>query len=185
MSRAISYSSSSSRPPRRPLGTLRVPYSAIPVTTPAPTVRPPSRIANRSPSSSPPRAELRVPVDRPRLRQPHPPLDLFLLPPPQQHPDVVPRHRLVQRLAEHLQPRHHRPPRLRPQPDDLYLFPPPPLPPLHPARGHRAPAGDRENVLHRHQEGLLHFPHRRRDVRIYRVHQLVDLVHPLVLPAAD
>src|SRR3990172_5557782 len=78
------------------------------------------------------RLELRVRVDRPRLRQHHPPLDLVLLHPPQQHPDVVPRHRLVQGLAEHLQPRHHRPPRLRPQPDDLHLFPHLHLPPLHP-----------------------------------------------------
>src|SRR3990170_2919271 len=79
------------------------------------------------------RPELQVRVDRPRLRQHHPPLDLFLLHPPQQYPDVVPRHRLVQRLAEHLQPRHHRPPRLPPQPDDLHLFPPPHLPPPSPS----------------------------------------------------
>src|SRR5207249_636926 len=130
------------------------------------------------------RLELRVRLDAPRLRQHHPPLDLFLLPPPppppplfpppppapplahpphppldlfllhppQHHAHVVPRHRLVQRLAEHLDPRHHRLLRLRPQSHDLYLFPHLHLPPLHPPRRHRPPPRDRENVLHRHQE---------------------------------
>src|SRR5438876_1208360 len=58
--------------------------------------------------------------------------------------------------------------------------PPPPLPP--PPPRHRPPPRDRENVLHRHQERLLHFPLRRRDVRVHRVHQRPQLVHPLVLP---
>src|SRR5207249_6264748 len=107
---------------------------------------------------------------------------LFLLHPPQQHPHVVPRPRLVQRLAEHLAPRHHRLLRLRPQPHALYLFPHLHLPPLHPPRRHRPPPRDREDVLHRHQERLLHFPLRRRDVRVHRVHQRPQLVHPLVLP---
>src|SRR5579872_935212 len=83
------------------------------------------------------RHELRVRVDRPRLRQHHPPLDLVLLHSPQQHPDVVPRHRFVQHFPEHLQPRRHRLLRLRPQPHDLHflphLQPPPPPPPPAPA----------------------------------------------------
>src|SRR2546427_878791 len=82
------------------------------------------------------RLELRVRRDAPRLRQHHPPLHLLLLRPPQQHPNVVPRLPLVQHLAKHLHPRHHRAAR-RPQPHDLHLPPPllpPPLPPppLHP-----------------------------------------------------
>src|SRR3989304_3831663 len=81
MSRAISYSSSSSRPPRRPLGTLRVSYSTIPVTTPAPTVRPPSRMANRSP---PPRRQRDVPrhVRRPKVELRPVPREERRVPPP-------------------------------------------------------------------------------------------------------
>src|SRR5207302_404440 len=128
------------------------------------------------------RLELRVRLDAPRLRQHHPPLDLFLLHPPQQHAHVVPRHRLVQRLAEHLNPRHHRLLRLRPQPHDLYLFPHLHLPPLHPPRRHRPPPRDREHVLHCHQARLLHLPLRRRDVRVHRVHPRPPPVPPLALP---
>src|SRR2546427_5674653 len=128
------------------------------------------------------RLELRVRPDTPRLRQHHPPLDLFLLDPAQQHAHVVPRHRLVQRLAEHLDPRHHRPLRLRPQPHDLHLFPYLHLPALHPPRRHRPPPRDREDVLHRHQKRLFPFPPRPRNVRVHRVHPRPDLFHPLVLP---
>src|SRR6266536_3462914 len=79
------------------------------------------------------RLELGVRRDRLRRRHAHPPLQVLLLDPPQQQPDVVPRDRLVHRLAEHLHPRHHRLPRL-PQPHDLHLVPhlhppPPPTPP--------------------------------------------------------
>src|SRR5579864_1664785 len=118
------------------------------------------------------RGELRVRVDRPRLRQHHPPLDLVLLHPPQQHPNVVPRLRLVQHLPEHLDPRRHRLLRRRPQPHDLHFLPQLQPPPLPPPRRHRPPPRDRENVLHAHQERLVHFPHRRRNVTVHRVHQL-------------
>src|SRR3989475_5387284 len=79
------------------------------------------------------RLELRVRLDTPRLRQHHPPLDLFFLPPPRQHPHVGPRHRLVQRLAEPLPPPHPPPLRPRPPPHHLprlpHLSPPAPPPP--------------------------------------------------------
>src|SRR5688572_29151958 len=75
--------------------------------------------------------EVRVRRDRPRLRQHHPPLDLVLLDAPQQEPHVVPRLPLVQQLAEHLHPRHHR---LLGRPEahqrhPLPHLPHPPLPP--------------------------------------------------------
>src|SRR5437667_452708 len=98
---------------------------------------------------------------------------------------LPPRHRLGARLAQHLDPRHHRLLRLRPQPHDLHLFPYLQLPSLHPPRRHRPPPRDREDVLHRHQERLVHFPLRRRDVRVHRVHQRPQFVHPLVLPPRD
>src|SRR3972149_2507126 len=107
MSRAISYSSSTSRPPRRfpvaprhpPPPPRRQRDAPRHVRRPKVELRPVPREERRVP---PPlflrqhvhlRPELQVRVDRPRLRQHHPPLDLFLLHPPQQHPDVVPRHR--------------------------------------------------------------------------------------------
>ena len=50
--------------------------------------------------------------------------------PRSKQPHVVPRLRLVQQLAEHLHPRHHRLPRL-PKPHDLHLVPHLHLPALH------------------------------------------------------
>src|ERR1051325_8260926 len=66
--------------------------------------------------------KLRVRRDALRLRQPHPPLHLVLLPPPQQQPHVIPRLPLVQQLAEHLHPRHHRL-LVRPKPHHLHFLP--------------------------------------------------------------
>src|SRR2546427_4133945 len=114
------------------------------------------------------RLELRVRRDAPRLRQHHPPLHLLLLRPPQQPPYVVPRLPLVQHLAKHLHPRHHRAAR-RPQPHDLHLIPHLHHPPLAPPRHHRPPPTDRKHILYRHQKRLLHPPHRRRNVPVHRL----------------
>src|SRR5438034_4986119 len=88
------------------------------------------------------RLELGVRRDRLRRHHAHPPLQVLFLDPPQQQPDVVPRNRLVHRLAEHLHPSHHRLPRL-PQPHDLHLVPhlhpPPPRTPPPPHPPPRAP----------------------------------------------
>src|SRR6266850_1349403 len=79
--------------------------------------------------------ELLVRLDRARLGQHLPPLDLFLVDPPQQRPDIVPRLPLVQQLAEHLHARHHRLARVL-DPHDLHFLAhlpdPPPHPPPHP-----------------------------------------------------
>src|SRR5262249_30369438 len=79
------------------------------------------------------RLELGMRRDRPRRHHAHPPLQVLLLDPPQQQPNVVPRNRLVHALAEHLHPRHHRVARL-PQPHPLHLAPRPHLPALRPPR---------------------------------------------------
>src|SRR3972149_1238761 len=79
------------------------------------------------------RLELPVRLDRPRLGEHLPPLYLLLVDPPQQTPHIVPRLPLVQELAEHLHPRHHRLLRL-PDPHNLDLFPHLPDPPLGPPR---------------------------------------------------
>src|SRR5207253_4092036 len=82
------------------------------------------------------RLELLVRLDRARLGQHLPPLHLFLVHPPQERPDVVPRLPLVEELAKHLHPRHHALRRLlrySPDPDPAPpLHTPPPPPPPHP-----------------------------------------------------
>src|SRR5262245_34701284 len=127
--------------------------------------------------------ELRVRRDRLGRAHHHPALQVLLLHPPQQQPDVVPRDRLVHRLAEHLDTGHHRVPRL-PQSHHLHLVPDLHLPPLHPSRPHRPASRDREHVLHRHQQRLVHLARRRRYVLVHRLHQRQDrLVRLRVLAA--
>src|SRR5437660_1211848 len=88
---------------------------------------------------------------------PPPPLHLFLLRPPQQHPNVVPRLPLIQHLAEHLHPRHHR--RLRRlEPHNLHFVPHLHHAPLAPPRHHCPPPADREHILNRHQKRLVNRP---------------------------
>src|SRR5207244_5749605 len=94
--------------------------------------------------------------------------------PPQHGPDPAPRLPLVQHLPEPLHPLHHRLLRLRLHPHDLHYLPHLHDPPLHPPRHHRPPPRDRENVLDRHQERLVHRPRRRRNVAVHRIHQLPD-----------
>src|SRR2546422_2141289 len=125
--------------------------------------------------------ELRVRRDRFRLRQHHPPLHFVLLHATQQQPHVVPRLPLVQELAEHLHPRHHRL-LVGPEPHHLHFLPHLHLPPLDPPRRHRPPARDREHVLHRHQERLVHLPLRHRNALVQGRQQLLHFRHPLLLP---
>src|SRR5881296_2055230 len=96
------------------------------------------------------RLEFPVRLDGARLRQHLAPLHLVLVNPPQQRPNIVPRLPLVQELAEHLHPRHHRLARVV-DPHDLHFLaplhhPPPPPPPPHPP-----PPPQREKILHPHQ----------------------------------
>src|SRR3989454_149358 len=106
--------------------------------------------------------KLRVRRDAPRLRQHHPPLHLVLLDAPEEETHVVPRLPLVQQLPEHLHPRHHHL-LVRPKPHHLHFLLHLHLPPLDPPRGDGAAAGDREHVLHLHQERLPPLPLRHRD----------------------
>src|SRR5579885_3396548 len=100
-----------------PLRELDVPRH---VRRPKVKLRPVPAEKRRVPPPPPPpqhlhlRLKPRVRLDRPRLRQHHPPLHFVPLNPPQQHPNVVPRHRFVEHLPKHLNPRRHRPLRLRP-----------------------------------------------------------------------
>ena len=87
-------------------------------------------------------------------------------------------------LAEHLHARRHRLLRV-PQPDDLHLVADLHHAALHTTRHHRPAAGNRENVLHRHQERLVDRTLRHRNVRVDRRHQIVNALalRAVVLPA--
>src|SRR2546421_541353 len=80
------------------------------------------------------------------------PLHLLLLGPPQQGADVVARPALVEELAEHLHAGADGPLR-GPQAHDLDVVADLDDALLDPAGHHGAPAGDAEDVLHRHEEG--------------------------------
>src|SRR5215469_5570617 len=98
--------------------------------------------------------ELGVRGDAARLGQHLPALHVLALEAAEQRSDVVAGDALVEQLPEHLHPGHHG---LGggPQTDDLHFLANLDLPALHAAGGHGAAAGDRENVLHRHQERLV------------------------------
>src|SRR5437867_8351546 len=115
--------------------------------------------------------KLRVRRDALRLRQHHPPLHLVLLHPPQQQPHVVPRLPLIQELAEHLHPRHHRL-LVRPEPHHLHFLPHLHLPPLHPPRRPPPPPRDRGHLLHPHHERPVRLPLPHRAALIQRRQQL-------------
>src|SRR6185295_5739588 len=116
--------------------------------------------------------ELRVRRDRSRLRYHLPSLDLLPLHSSQQQPYVVSRHPRVQQLLEHLHARHYRLPR-RLDPNDLHFLSYLHLPSLDPSRRHRTSARNRKDVFHRHQEWLIHFARRLRNVAVHCRHQLV------------
>ena len=199
-------------------------YSMISVTTPAPTVLPPSRIANRNPSSIAicvislivitdvvsghyhlypfrqldyPRYirrsevklrsvsieerrmssalfflqyvylpfEVRMRMNRSRRCQYLSALNLVPLNPTQQRSDVVPCYCFIQQLPEHLYARYHRRLLLFAQPYDLYRILYLHRSAFYAPRCYRATTRDREYVLYRHQERLVAFTFRRRNVR--------------------
>src|SRR3954447_1269365 len=123
------------------------------------------------------RGEVRVRRHRAGLREHLTALDVLLVDPSQEHADVVTGLHLVEELAEHLEVRRDGLTRLA-DPDDLVL---PHLREhtLLDAAGHdRAAAGDREDVLDRHQERLLDVADGLGDVGVARLHELVDLRGP-------
>src|SRR5262249_34946030 len=83
--------------------------------------------------------------------------------PPTTHPPVSPGHPLVQKLLDHLPARHHTLDR-RPDPHPLDLPRHLHLPLRPPPRHHRPAPRDREHVLDRHQERLVHRALRDRNV---------------------
>ena len=109
--------------------------------------------------------EVRVGGDGAGLGEHLAPLDVFLVDPPQEHPDVVPGAHLIQELAEHLEVGRRGLAGVG-DPDDLDLGHLREGPSLDPARDDRAAPGDREDVLDRHQEGLVDVADRLGDVAV-------------------
>src|SRR6187200_310007 len=125
--------------------------------------------------------EVGVGGDAPGLGEHLAPLDLFLVDPSQQDPDVVAGLDLVEELAEHLEVGRRRLARVV-DPDDLDLLHLLEDTALDPARHDGAAAGDREDVFDRHQEGLVDVALGLGDVGVHRGQELVDLVAPGVIP---
>src|SRR5580765_4187986 len=117
--------------------------------------------------------ELRVRRDRAGLREHLSPLDLLALDAAEEGADVVAGHALVEELPEHLDAGHDRL-RRRLDADDLDLLAHLDLPALDTAGGDGAAARDREDVLDRHEEGLVDLALRLRDERVDRLHELLD-----------
>src|SRR5450432_4431614 len=117
--------------------------------------------------------ELGVGLDRAGLGHDLAALDVVALDAPQQAAHVVPGAALVEELLEHLDAGHDD---LAGglDPDDLALVADVDDASLDAPGGHGAPALDPEDILDRHQEGLVDGPLGGRDVGIDRVHQLLD-----------
>src|SRR5205085_3314341 len=97
--------------------------------------------------------EVRVGGDRPGLREHLSALDLVLVDATEEDPDVVACLHVVEELAEHLEVRSDRLPRVL-DPDDLDLGHLVELAALDPPGRDGSAPGDREDVLDRHQERL-------------------------------
>src|SRR3954451_670260 len=117
--------------------------------------------------------ELGVRLDRARLGQDLAALDLLALDAPDEAADVVAGLALLEQLLEHLDAGDDD---LAGglDADDLDLLADLDHAALDAPGGDRAPALDAEHVLDRHQERLVHRASGRRDVRVDRVHQLLD-----------
>src|ERR1700761_6505004 len=118
--------------------------------------------------------ELGVRGDRARLAENLATLDLLALGAAEQRADVVARLPLVEELAEHLDAGDGGFARLRVDADDFDLVTGVDDPLLDTAGGDGATAGDREDVLDRHQEGFVELADRLRDVGVERRGQLED-----------
>src|SRR5215210_1906213 len=121
------------------------------------------------------RLELRVRRDRARLGEYLPALDLLALGTAQERTSVVAGLGVVERLLEHLEPGDDGLRDFGMDADDLDLVARLDLALLDAAGHDGAAAGDREDVLDRHQERLVGVAGRLRDVGVDLLHQLEDL----------
>src|SRR3954468_10961440 len=125
--------------------------------------------------------ELRVRRDRARLCEHLATLDLLALRSAQESARVVAGLGVVERLLEHLEPGDDGLRDLGMDPDDLDLVARLDLALLDAAGHDGAAAGDREDVLDRHQERLVGVARRLRNVRVDLLHQLEDLPRGLLV----
>ncbi len=123
--------------------------------------------------------ELGVGVDGARLHQHHAALDVLLLDAAEQQADVVTSHALIEQLAEHFHTGDGGFAGVL-DADDLDFFANFDDSALDAASGHGAATGDGEDVLNGHQEGLIHLALGLGDGFINCVHEIEDLVDPLI-----
>src|SRR3954454_23891401 len=127
------------------------------------------------------RLELGVRGGRARLHHDLATLDVLALDTAQQQADVLTGTRLVEDLAEHLDAGDGRRGDLGVDTDDLDRLTGLEDTPLDAAGDHGAATGDGEDVLDRHEERLVGLALRLRDGVVARVHQLHELVRPLLV----
>src|SRR5579859_6429941 len=120
------------------------------------------------------RLEVLVRLDRPRLGQHLPTLDIRSLHPAQQTAHIVTGLTLIQRLLEHFHSGHHHGARLLFHADDFDVLPHLDHTTLDTTGGHGAATLNAEDIFYWHQEGLVGGPLRGRDVAVDLVHQVPD-----------
>ena len=119
------------------------------------------------------RLELRMRCNRSRFGQ-HLTTNNFLsLYTTKQYSYIITGTTLVQKLPEHLHSSRHRLARLF-YTDNLHIFPYLDYTPLNPTGGNSTTTGNREYILHRHQERLVNVTLRDWNITVQRFHQLFD-----------
>src|SRR5450755_150257 len=124
--------------------------------------------------------ELLVRRDRLGLRYHLPALHVVLFNTAQQQPYVVSGAPFVQQFLEHFDTGHYRLAGI-PESYDLHRLADLRDAPLDTARHHRTAALNGENILNRHDERLVYFAQRHRDVAVYRRHQFFHRLFPFRL----
>ncbi|OPZ50646.1 MAG: hypothetical protein BWY92_00723 [Firmicutes bacterium ADurb.BinA052] len=125
--------------------------------------------------------ELGMRRNRPGLRQHLAALHLVAVDAAEQATDVVAGLALVKQLAEHLNAGYDGLLGVGPEPYDLDFLTHLDDTALNPAGDDRAAPGDGEHVLDRHQERLIGFTRRLREVAVACLNQLPDLSAPLAV----
>jgi hypothetical protein len=110
--------------------------------------------------------------DRSRLAQHHPALKLFFIDPAQQNARIVAGLALLEHPVEHLNAGYHTFHRLVNNANNFNVILQANHAPLNAAGGNRPAAGNRENILHRHQKRLLYIPLGRRDRLVNGFHKI-------------
>lgn len=130
------------------------------------------------------RIKLGVWRDGSRLRKHHASLDIILLHTSEKQADIVPSHRIIHGLLEHLNTSHRAVASL-PDTDDIDRVPNLDGATLNTASGDGTTTGDGEHILNSKQEREVGLALWDRDVVIHGINQREDPVHPLIIAALN